>query len=198
MTNEILETKIKNLTFIVLIGFIILTILTFGLYFKDGSTTKTNSNNTSISNNGSNAENNNDSNNSNTEYDVSKMNPVNVEKALALFKEKGTHILYIGRANCSVCVSTVPVLNKVQEELKYTTNYFDLNQTTNYKTEMKELAEKFKIDAKVNNEEGTIASLFLDHGYTPTIIIIKDGKAVDGFIGYREYETLKELISKYL
>lgn len=189
MNENVLEIKIKNLTYIVLIGFIVITILIVGLYFKDGIPTKSSTNNTNTGTN---------NNQSTTNYDVSKMNAVNVEKALALFNEKGTHILYIGRSDCSSCISTVPVLNQVQEELKYTTNYFDLNQTKNWQTEMKELADKFTVAATVKDEESTIGKLFIEHGYTPTIIIIKDGKVVDGFIGYRDHDTLKELVSKYL
>ena len=34
-----MEEKIKNLTFIVILGFIIMFILIIGLYFKDGTTT---------------------------------------------------------------------------------------------------------------------------------------------------------------
>lgn len=196
MNDNVLEAKIKNLTFTVLIGFIILGILIIGLYFKEGTTNKNLSTNTNTTNNENTG--NTGNNGSTAEYDVSKMKAVNVEQALALFKEKGTHVLYIGRADCSSCVMTVPYLNQVQQDLNYTTNYFDLNQTTNYKTEMKELAEKFDIKATANGVTGTIASLFLDKGYTPTVIIIKDGKAVDGFIGNRDYNTIKALVSKYL
>ncbi len=190
MNESNLETKIKNLTYIVLIGFLVLGILVIGLYFKGD--------NNNSSSNGSNPTSSGSSDNSTVSYDVSKMKAVNVSEALALFNEKGTHILYIGRSNCSVCVSLVPLLNKLQEELNYTTNYYNLLQTSNWKTDMKELISKFTVETTVNGETDTITKLFGDHGYTPTVVIIKDGKVVDGFIGYRDYDTLKELVSKYL
>ncbi|MCM1053011.1 MAG: thioredoxin family protein [Ruminococcus sp.] len=188
MNESNLEVKIKNLTYIVLLGFLVIGILIIGLYFKGNNSYSSGNNSSSGGSSNSDA----------VSYDVSKMNAVNADEALALFNDKGTHILYIGRSNCSVCVSLVPLLNKLQEELKYTTDYYNLTQTQNWKTDMAELIEKFTIETTVNSETGTIAKLFSDHGYTPTVIIIKDGKAVDGFIGYRDYDTLKELVSKYI
>lgn len=187
-----MEEKIRNLTYIVILGFVVLGLLIIGLYFKDG---KTSSNSDGTTTSGGST--------TTTEYDVSKMNKVDIEGALALFKEKGTHVLYIGRSTCSVCVTTVPVLNKVQDELKYTTNYLEIEVTnakpwTEWQKELKDLTDKFTPETKVNNEEGTIGELFYSKGYTPTIVIIKDGKVVDGFIGYRNYDTLKELVKKYM
>ena len=59
-----MEEKIKNLTFIVILGFIIMFILIIGLYFKDGTTT------TETTNKGTSG----GSATSDTEYDVSEMN----------------------------------------------------------------------------------------------------------------------------
>lgn len=185
-----MEEKLRNLTYITVLGFIILGLLIIGLYFKDGKTTTTNP----TTNTGG---------NTTTEYDVSKMNKVDIKGALALFKDKGTHVLYIGRSTCSVCVNTVPVLNQVQAELNYKTNYLEVEVSkskpwTDWQKELKELTDKFNIETKVNSEEGTIGELFYDHGYTPTTVIIKNGKVVDGFIGYRNKDVVKELVKKYL
>lgn len=187
-----MEEKLRNLTYIVILGFVVLGILIIGLYIKDGEP-KSNSGSGSSSTGG----------NTTTNYDVSKMNKVDAKGALALFDEKGTHVLYIGRSTCSVCVTTVPVLNQVQEELKYTTNYLEVEVSTNkpwsaWQTELKDLTDKFTVKTKVNSEEDTIGNLFYSKGYTPTIVIIKDGKVVDGFIGYRNHDTLKNLVEKYM
>lgn len=194
---ENLEIKLKNLTNIVILGFVILGLLIIGLYFKGNSVTNETTKNEEKS--------------SNSTYDVSKMNEVDVAGALNLFKKDGLQVLYIGRSDCGVCVETVPVLNKVQDELKYKTNYFDLNSTKNWQTEMKELADLFTVKTTVKttvkNKDGkaetvtlndTIGKIFLEYGFTPTIIVIKDGKMVDGFIGYKDYDTMKSLIEKYV
>lgn len=188
-----MEEQIKKLTYIVIVGFAITILLLIGLYFKEESSTTSN-NDTSTT-----------TNNTNT-YDVSKMNKVSVAEAKALFDKKGLQVLYIGRENCSACVKTVPVLNKVQEELKYTTNYLDLQTISNWKSDLKELSELFTakttVTTTINGElktlNDTIGNIFLEYGFTPTIVIIKDGKAVDGFIGYEEHDTMKKIIEKYI
>ena len=77
-----IETKLNTLFYVVVIGFIILGLLIFGLYFtNNGSSTK---DNTKTSEN-------------DTNYDVSKMKTVTGEEATELFDKKGTHFLYIGR-----------------------------------------------------------------------------------------------------
>ncbi len=203
--SEIIEVKLRNLTFIVIFGFVITLALIIGLYVKDGKTdrgtTDTTGNNTT---------------DTSENYDVSKMNEVSVSEAVKLFDEKGTSILYIGRSNCSHCVETVPVLNEVQEELGYTTQYLDLGKLMqeNYyydeddketklnwagvQKEIKPLTDLITVEGKANDEEGKIGELFYNRGFTPVVVIIKDGKNVDGFIGYKNKDALTELVKKYL
>ena len=112
---EKLETKMKNLTFITVLGFAIVIILLIGLYFKNGSTTKTNTtNNTTNSSNETDAE---------AEYEktMKEFESVTVDGAMALYDKEGTYILYIGRKDCSVCQMVAPVLKEVQGDLEYKT-----------------------------------------------------------------------------
>lgn len=186
---EKLETKIKNLTFITVLGFVLLGVLIIGLYFKGDS--KKNTTNTNNSGTQSSAE---------LEYDkvAANFKSVTAAQALDLFNQKGTYVLYIGRNDCSVCQSYVSVLKEVQDDLNIKANYYDLNTAKNFKTELKDLSAKFTVKTTANNEKDTIGNLFIKYGYTPTTVIIKDGKCVDGFIGYRNKDKMKELISKYL
>ena len=192
-----MEEKVKNLTFIVILGFIITFILIIGLYFKDGNSTSTSENDSSSSSSSS------------SEYDVSAMNAVNVDGAVDLFDTNDLQVLYIGRSNCSVCIDFVPVLNEVQNDLAFTTNYFDvqtyINNWNATKDELEPLVDLLTVETtvrtKIDNEtvtlEDTIGNLFYDYGFTPITIIIKDGEMVDGFIGYRDVEALTELIEQY-
>ncbi len=186
---EELETKIKNLTFIVILGFVILLMLVIGLYFKGGSNTDTKTNNESSSTNNS------------TEYDVSKMNEVDVDGALELFKDKDVHVLYLGRSTCSACIKFVPVLNEVQEDLGFTVDYLDvatfMNNWSSAKEDLEPLTNKMTVEATANGETGTLGELFLENGFTPALVIIKDGKVVDGFFGYRDTDTLSSLLKEY-
>lgn len=194
-SNDDLGIKIRNLTYIVLIGFIILFILVIGLYFKGSSNRSTTTNSTSNSSG---------TTISNESYDVSSFNAVDVDGALALFDDGKTHVLYIGRSDCSYCQKTVPILAEVQEELGYTTDYLAVETNTinkswsEWQTELAELAEKFSLTTEVNDEEDTYGNLLISKGYTPTVIIIQDGKMVDGFFGYKDASSIKTIVKKYL
>lgn len=181
---QILETKIKNLTYIVMIGFIVVILLIAGLYIK-GTGTKSTSTSTASS-----------SSSSSTEYDVSRMTKITGSDAVKLFDDAGTHILYIGRPTCSVCVQLVPQLNETIDELKVSVNYLEL--TSSFRTDWAGLFDKLTIKTTVNKEEGTFGELLEQYGYTPVIIVIQDGKMVDGFIGYRDSEAITSLFKKYL
>ena len=195
-----MEEKIRNLTFIVIFGFIIMFILIIGLYFKDGGS----SNNSTKSSSSSSS-----SESSSSDYDVSQMKEVDVDDALALFDEEGTHVLYIGRSTCSVCVQFVPVLNEVQEDLDFKTNYLDVDAISSIwaknKTDaaeemynqVKRLTDKLDIEASANGETDTLGNLFISKGFTPALVVIKDGKVV-GFFGYRDKDTLTGILEEYL
>ena len=145
-----------------------------------------------------------------TSYDVSKMNEVDVDEALALFEEEGTHVLYIGRSGCTYCRQFVPVLNQVQEELNFTTNYLNVDtfskiwssnltsEAKELKEKVQELTDKFTVEASANGETGKLGDLFIENGFTPVLIVIKDGKVVEGFFGYRDADNLTEILEEYL
>ncbi len=159
-----------------------------------------------ISNQASNSENNNpkpddtenNDPNNDSEYDqiIKNFETVTAEEALDLYDRQGTYVLYIGRKGCSHCEKMVPSLKELQDELGYKTYYYEL--TESFREDAKDLAEKFTLKLKVNGEEDTIGNLLIENGYTPTVVIIKDGKTVDGFIGERSKDKLKEMIYKYL
>ena len=196
-----MEEKIRNLTFIVIFGFIIMFILIIGLYFKDGGS----SNNSTKSSSSSSS-----SESSSSDYDVSQMKEVDVDDALALFDEEGTHVLYIGRSTCSVCVQFVPVLNEVQEDLDFKTNYLDVDAISSIwaknKTDaaeemynqVKRLTDKLDIEASANGETDTLGNLFISKGFTPALVVIQEGKVVGGFFGYRDKDTLTGILEEYL
>jgi len=195
---EEIKDKIRNLTYVLVVGFTITTILLIGLYFKGNNPEVSDTKTDTKTSTGTNPDNNETDNNIPDEYDVSKMQSVTIKETEDLFSKKGTYILYIGRKGCSYCRKTVPVLNEVQTELGYKTYYFDISTTTNYKTELKTLADKMDFETSANGTKGKMGELFISKGWTPTIIVIKDGKNVDGFFGYKDKDYVKTLVSKYL
>lgn len=178
-----IDVKLKNLTIIVLAGFFVIILLIIGLYFKGGISSENKGGTTS-------------GGSETVKYDVSGMKQISGEEAAKLFDEEGTHFLYIGRSTCSVCVNLVPELNTVINDMAITLYYSPLNQT--FRTDFKDLFGKLDIETTVNNNKGTFGELLEEYGYTPIIIVIKDGKMVDGFVGYRDADKIEELFRKYL
>ncbi len=188
--NNIIETKIKNLTYIVLVGFLIIIMLLIGLYFKGTTEKSTTTNNQGGSTSGE-----------SITYDVSKMNKVTGSEAAKLFNnKKDTQILYIGRPGCGICVNLVPELNKVISDLNIDINYLELDDK--FRTEFADLFGHLTVETKITSGgktyEGTYGELLNEGGFTPMVIIIKDGKMIDGFIGSRTSDTIKTLFQKYL
>ena len=118
------------------------------------------------------------------EYDVSMMNNVDMDKLLDLFDSKENQVVYLGRETCGFCVQFLPVLQQAQEEYGYTTNYLDITTVT---TE-----DVNKLLKKDNDEK------FLEENYgsTPMVLIVKNGKLVDTWVGYSEYDEFAQFLEK--
>lgn len=133
-----------------------------------------------------------------TNYDVSKFNELDINNVLSLFEQKDLAVIYMGRESCHFCVQYVPILNAVQEELGFKTYYLDTLKidvtSENYDKFIAKLDKKYEMDG----ENKTLGEFYKTYGYTPITIIIKNGKMIDGHIGYTEKNALKELVSKYL
>ena len=121
------------------------------------------------------------------EYDVSKMQTATVDEVLKMFENKEKKVLYFGRKNCGACISFVPTLNKAQEDRGYTTVYIDINTvdttTDSFKTLQKKLDKKTTINENGKDVTDTFGNFY---GYTPTIIVIDNGKMQGGIIGADE------------
>lgn len=187
--NETIEKKLNTILYVMVIGFGILFLLIVGLYFKDAtSTTKNNVT-------------------EQTEYEkaTAKMTRTTGDEAVKLFDKKDTSIIYIGRSTCGVCNSLVPVLAELQDELDFKSYHIEFD-TESYKTDLAKLADKLdyktQVKTTINNEKvelnDEIGNLMMDYGFTPIIVIIKDGKMVDGFIGYKDKASMKTILEKYL
>ena len=117
----------------------------------------------------------------NTEYDVSMFEEIDASTLKDTFNSSDLEIIYIGRPSCGYCVKFLPVLKQAQSEFGYTTKYLDIEKIS------EEDANKIKdMDDFLDENYGT----------TPLVILVKDGKLVDGHIGYAEYETFKEFLTK--
>lgn len=181
--NEYLQ-KIYTLLIIVtvIVGFNLL--LSFINLFGTKDTSNTVSNNS-----------NNSSQNSN--YDVSDFNSLSLSDALKLFDKDGISVLFIGRASCSACVSFLPTLKEMQQKYDYVTNYLDIEKVSTSSSDFSKFTDKLdkEITESINGENVT-AEISEFYGYTPMVIIIKDGKAVDASIGAYSSSKFEEFLNE--
>ena len=118
------------------------------------------------------------------EYDVSMMNSVDMDGLLKLFDSKETQVVYLGRETCGYCVKFLPTLQQAQSDYGYTTNYLDI--TTVSEDDVNKLLEK-------DNDEGFLKE---NYGATPMVILVRDGKMVDTWVGYSEYDSFAQFLEK--
>ena len=127
-------------------------------------------------------------------YDVSKFKELKIDGVLKLFDDSSLSIVYMGRPTCYYCVQFVPVLQKVQDSLGYTTIYLDTTSLDRNDSKVSALIEKMNVNVMMNGKEELLKNYY---GYTPMVLIIKDGKIVDANVGYIDYQELYKLISAY-
>ncbi len=112
------------------------------------------------------------------EYDVSMFTKVTADTLKDAVSGDTAKLVYIGRSSCGYCVKFLPVLQQAQEDYDYETLYLDITTVTT--TEQQDKILDF------DNEEEFLEENF---GGTPMVLLMKDGKLVDGWIGYADYAT---------
>lgn len=127
------------------------------------------------------------------EYNVSTFNSITPSEFMDLANGSKTEVIYLGRETCSYCVKFLPVLQDAEKDYDYTTNYVDVaNIETSSADYTSMLALINGMTEKYNTEYSTnYTSLY---GYTPMVVIVKDGKIQDIWIGYGEYSTYKTFL----
>ena len=140
-------------------------------------------------------------------YDVSMMREVGTKEILEMFEDKKTYVLYFGRETCGICVELVPELAYAQKNLNYITQYVDITKIDRNSDDWKRIADKLSIEStqpltasgKGETVDGTYGYFLTEYGFTPTVVVLKDGKQVGGFIGGLTgtdvYSWIKEKIS---
>ena len=153
----------------------------------------------SLTNGGSGSNNSSNSSTSGTQtndYDVSDFDALTLTQVLKLFDSKDTSVLYLGRSSCSACVSFLPTLKSVQKDLGFTTKYLDITtvdtSSSDYNTFISKLTKEIEVNANGTKSTGKISDFY---GYTPMVIIIKDGKAVNASVGALSESNFKKFLS---
>lgn len=124
-------------------------------------------------------------------YDISSMKEVSVKEINEMFNDKGTYVLMFGASSCAVCQKLLPDLVDAQKELNYTTRYIDVLSIDYSSSSWKELSEhlsmkttqKISEDDSGEEETNTYGYFLENYAFAPTVVIIKEGKQIGGFIG---------------
>ena len=133
------------------------------------------------------------------EFDSSIFKQLTKEEALALYDMEGVQIVFACTASSSSCQEVYNAVVKVQNDFKYTTNYLYIYGS--FVNEFRDFISKLDMNYSINDTiNGSFKELIGGSKvYFPAIIIIKDGKQVDGLIGIDiNYQKLKDIVSKYL
>ena len=139
------------------------------------------------------------------EYDVSMMHTVGVSDVIDMFANEGTYVLYIGRETCSVCHDLLPALQEAQINNNYITQYLDITQVDRSSSDLETLVGLLDVETTTTmDEEGVSEEVtntfgyFLDaKGFTPCVIIIRDGKQIAGFFGSRSLTNFEDWLANY-
>ncbi len=186
MNIEELENKIKNLTYIAIVGFGVLILLVIGLYFTGATPSNTE----------------NLSNNVDPNYDTSRLTLLDKASTKDLVNSKGIKFLFVGRSECGVCQSLLPNLNSVIDKLDIDVYYLSLD-VDSWRNEYEDIFDHLAIETSITDStgtvnEGTYGELLNKRGFTPYVIVLKDGEMVDGFVGSRNATTIETFFNKYL
>lgn len=115
------------------------------------------------------------------DYDVSEFDTLTTTELDEKIKAGGTQVVYIGRSTCGYCVKFVPVMKEVQKDLDFKTIYVDLEQMSNDDAET-----LFAYDDYIKE----------NFGYTPMVLVFRDGSFVKGTVGYTEAEDYTAFLNE--
>ena len=188
-TEEYLK-KIYTMLIVVLV-ISIMSLLIGLVNYSNTKGTTTENNSSTTTNNGS----------STSDYDVSMFNAVSVKDILKFLgtNNKETHVLYLGRSTCSACVAFLPNLQATQKEMNFTTDYLDITTVDTTSDDFKKFGELLskEITQSINGESQT-GKISEFYGYTPMVIVVKNGEAVDAIVGSYSKDNLQTFLKKYL
>lgn len=117
----------------------------------------------------------------NADYDVSDFETLTTSELDTKIKAGGTQVVYIGRSTCGYCVKFLPILKQTQKDLGYKTIYVNLEEVTSSDAET-----LYAYDSYVEE----------NFGYTPMVLVFRDGSFVKGWVGYTEIDEFKSFLKE--
>lgn len=133
-------------------------------------------------------------------YDLGGIKEVEPDELMNLFNDNNLQVLFVGSRYTNIGSDMIPTLNKLSEELNIKTNFLDMKTYSfnKWREEVKGFLDKVNVMVNINGLRMTIGEYIYLGGFKSSIIILKDGVTIDGFIGNKSYDETKSLINKYI
>ena len=127
---------------------------------------------------------------------------VNLTEILEQITKDDLSFIYLGYEGCDACNAFAPILAGVTEEKNIKVFYIDTKNIDRSSKEWTKFTDKLtkkvelsiKDGEKTTTEKKTIGKFLYDNGYTPTFLVFKKGKFIDGNIGGMSSEDLKAFL----
>lgn len=107
-----------------------------------------------------------------------KLEDININSYMDLYKNKDTNYIYITMNNCTYCELLDPYIERLQTDYKIKFNTLNISE----------------LDEEEMNKLILSNSVFNDDWDAPLLISIKDGKEISNVKGYKEYSVLKRFV----
>ncbi len=119
----------------------------------------------------------------NDAFDVSSFTQVSLSEIEKYVNTTDYKVLLIGKPNCEYTNKMLPILKQAQEKYGYETLYVDQRTITQSDQE-----KFFKYDDETN---------FLQEylGTTPFIIVFKENRMVDTWVGYQDFSVFESFLT---
>ncbi len=132
----------------------------------------------------------NSSSSSNSTYDVSALQTLTPSEITKKIKNGDEIVLFIGQEKCTYCQKMLPVIKQAQDTYGYKTVYLNIAATNVSSDEYKEMAALLDVEKTSNGE----TKKFGEFQVTPMVAVIKNGKMIDGMIGYNTYDNFSSFL----
>ena len=128
-------------------------------------------------------------------YDTKMFINIDVKEALELFNQKNTtSIIFLGRQTCEVCAYQGPYLQVAIATYHFNVYHIDIEKIDYESKEYEEFVKKLDYEYELEDKKGSFGSFM---GYTPMIVIIRNGKQVYGHLGILTDTEIYELALTY-
>ena len=129
-------------------------------------------------------------------------NKHNLDEIIEIIKNEKLTYVYIGYKGCGSCDKFVPILASVSKDYNLNINYLDMKEIDKASKQWKNFTNMItkEITLTVQNEgekesqTKTIGKFLYEKGYTPTLLVFKDNKFVDGNMGAMNEAKLQKFL----